>query len=146
MTAPATVIFQKTWCPFCAGKAKLTIEKMRSLARAQGGKCLSTKYINTKTKLKWQCKEGHAWMAVPNNIQQGQWCMQCSGNLKLSIPKMQMIAKSRNGKCLSEKYINSSTKLKWQCGEGHVWAAAASDIISEDSWCSFLCGKYKTYH
>ncbi|PKM92484.1 MAG: hypothetical protein CVU81_00175, partial [Euryarchaeota archaeon HGW-Euryarchaeota-1] len=43
-----------------------------------GGKCLSTKYINANTKLKWQCKEGHRWEAIPSSIKKGSWCPVCA--------------------------------------------------------------------
>ena len=36
---------------------------MQELAKARGGKYLSDRYIDAKTKMKWQCKEGHVWMS-----------------------------------------------------------------------------------
>ncbi|MCP4898302.1 MAG: hypothetical protein GY906_15115, partial [bacterium] len=39
-----------------------------------GGKCLSDTYINTHTKLLWECKQGHQWEAKPSNIKSGRWC------------------------------------------------------------------------
>jgi hypothetical protein len=60
---------------------KKTIQEMHNLAKIKGGKCLSTKYLNNKTKLKWQCADGHVWDAVPYSISQGKWCRKC-GNLK----------------------------------------------------------------
>jgi hypothetical protein len=64
------------WCPKCQGKAKLTIEDMQELAarREEGGKCLSDKYVNNKTNLLWQCKEGHKWEATPSSVKGGSWC------------------------------------------------------------------------
>ena len=47
-----------------------TIQDMHSLAKARGGKCLSTEYINISTKLQWQCAKGHIWEAVYNK----SWC------------------------------------------------------------------------
>ena len=51
---------------------------MRKLAIERGGKCLSTKYTSNKTKLRWQCKKGHEWEAIPHNIKQGHRCPKCS--------------------------------------------------------------------
>ncbi len=137
------------WCPYCGGTAKLTIEDMQKIAKSRGGKCLSEKYINSKTKLKWQCKEGYIWEAMPSNIKKGHWCPHCAGEAKLTIEEMQEIAKSRGGKCLSEKYINANTKLKWQCKEGHIWEAAPNNI-KMGQWCPIcsngvserICCKY----
>ncbi|NNN04523.1 MAG: zinc-ribbon domain-containing protein [Elusimicrobia bacterium] len=55
---------------------------MREIARARGGRCLSRKYINSKTKLWWQCGVGHKkWAARPANIKVGSWCPECSEGL-----------------------------------------------------------------
>ena len=125
---------RKQWCPQCAGNKKLTIEEMHAIAKSRGGKCLSKKYINNNTYLKWECKKGHNWSAVPLSIIKGSWCAQCAGKKKLTIEKMESIAKSRGGKCLSKKYINNNTYLKWECEQGHQWKASPK-TIKRGSWC-----------
>ena len=50
---------------------KLTIRQMQELAKSREGKCLSKKYINARTKLRWQCKKGHKLMATPDSIKRG---------------------------------------------------------------------------
>jgi len=62
----------------CVGNMpkKLTIEEMQRIAESRGGKCLSEKYINNRTKLKWQCEKGHIWEAAPRR----SWCPYCSEN------------------------------------------------------------------
>jgi hypothetical protein len=47
---------------------------------------------------------------------------------------MQEIATKKGGKCISDEYVNSSTKLRWECGRGHIWDAAPSDI-KRGKWC-----------
>ena len=73
-----------TWCPTCSisgpkGK-RFTIEDMHVCAKSKGGKCLSTEYMGTTVKLKWQCVKGHTWMAAPQHIRKknGTWCPMCS--------------------------------------------------------------------
>lgn len=131
------------WCPKCSGKAQLTIEEMQGLAVKQDGKCLSKKYINNHAKLLWQCAKGHQWRAKPNDIKTGHWCPHCAGMAPLTIEEMQRIAASRGGKCLSKKYINGYTKLKWQCKNGHIWMASPSNIKTGGYWCPFCSGKAK---
>ena len=50
-----------SWCPHCAGVAKLNLDHMISLAKKYGGECLSTNYVDSKTKLRWRCSKGHEW-------------------------------------------------------------------------------------
>lgn len=129
------------WCRRCAGLAKHTIEQMHEIAKQQGGECLSKEYINSKTKLKWKCKLGHIWDAQPSSILSGTWCGDCSGNVKLSIEHMNEIAALRDGKCLSNQYINSKSKMLWECKYGHTWLATAGDI-RDSKWCSICyCSK-----
>ena len=56
---------------------------------------------------------------------------------------MQSFAEQREGRCLSETYKYNKTKLKWQCKEGHVWAARYNDVSSSRSWCP-ECKLWKT--
>jgi|GEM_PF-165133 len=137
------------WCPECAGKKKHTIEEMQELAKGQGGKCLSSIYVNNKTPLKWQCKEGHRWETIPEGIIKGAWCPKCAGVQRLSLEEMQEIAKARGGECLSKKYTNVDTQLKWKCKEGHIWKAIPNNV-KKGAWCPVcsqgvserICRKY----
>jgi thiol-disulfide isomerase/thioredoxin len=127
---------------------KLTIEEMQKIAKERGGVCLSNQYVNTATKLRWRCKEGHIWEATPDPIKRGHWCPKCATITKANarrsnIQEIQDLAKSRDGVCLSTEYINYNTKLKWQCKEGHVWEATSSHIKS-GSWCPYCAGMVKS--
>jgi len=131
------------WCHECGRKKpglkkRLGIEAMKELARTRGGKCLSSEYTNSGYKLKWECSEGHQWMATPLNIKNNnRWCPHCANlNQKLTIQEMHAIAKSRGGKCLSKKYVDSSTELKWECAKGHRWLATPGTVKHHLRWCN----------
>lgn len=110
-------------------------ESMHQLAKERGGKCLSKQYINNKTDLEWECSKGHRWKATPAKIRnKGTWCPACAGSKRLTIGDMQETANAHGGKCLSIKYYNVSTKLLWECAEGHRWEARPTDIRS-GTWC-----------
>lgn len=114
---------------------------MNDVAISRNGKCLSSSYNGLKLKLLWQCKYGHLWEATPNSIlYRKSWCPQCAGNNKLDLEKIKELANSKRGKCLSPKYINSKTKLLWECKEGHQWSASAFSIKTRNSWCP-VCKK-----
>jgi len=153
-----------TWCPVCSSERarndwknqsgtasefqKNELNNLKSLAKMKGGECLSDKYLNNSTPLQWQCKERHIWEARSGNIKSGKWCPICSYDYRASlqrgnIEEMQKIAESRGGKCLSEKYINVNTKLKWQCEKGHIWEAISSSI-KRGSWCPICAIKRRT--
>jgi hypothetical protein len=61
---------------------KKSIEDCQKLAEERGGKCLSAKYVNSKTKIEWECKFKHRWFAIPNNVfNYDSWCPDCKINL-----------------------------------------------------------------
>ena len=116
---------------------------MQKIAEKRGGRCLSEIYVNTLTKLLWECSEGHQWETTPAIIIKGRWCPHCGGRAKLTIQEMQRIAKDRGGRCLSKTYINSYSKLIWECARGHRWQAMPTNIKS-GSWCPF-CARNKKH-
>lgn len=84
---------------------KKDLQYCQTLAAKNGGLCLSTEYVNCRTKCKWQCKEGHSWEAVSDHVQQGHWCPYCTGKAGRDLCWYQKIAESRSGTCLSTEYI-----------------------------------------
>lgn len=126
---------------------KLTIENAQALAESKGGRCLSEKYINAHSKMKWECKSTHKFVSTYNHIQCGGWCPYCSGRARLTINNAVEFAKSKMGRCLSNEYEfkNGRSKLDWQCSVGHVWKARMSHIVNGFSWCPYCSGKRKLY-
>jgi hypothetical protein len=82
----------------------------------------------------WECAKGHQWTASPSTIQQGKWCLKCSGSAKSTIQEMHRLAESRGGRCLSDTYVNNRAPLLWECQEGHRWRANARNI-GIGRWC-----------
>lgn len=128
-----------SWCLVCFHKPKFTIEEMQELAKSKGGKCLSGKYVSTKTKLLWECKEGHRWETTPHIIKHGSWCPVCAKKAEYTLEDMLIYAKSKGGKCLSTKYLDGDTKLSWECKEGHKWQCTPKYI--KHIWCPFCAGR-----
>jgi hypothetical protein len=129
-----------TWCPKCYDQRRAfrpagTIEEMRSLARNRGGTCLSPNYLGSRTKLLWRCGQKHRWYAVPGNVKRGNWCPVCAGNRRLKLKDYRALAAERGGKCLSKKYENNDTELKWRCSSDHEWSATGSSV-RRGSWCA----------
>jgi len=122
------------------------LEEMKRIADSRNGECLSDKYVNSETKLRWRCNEGHEWEATPKMVKSGTWCRICGivkGAMKQrdTIENMRIIAMSHDGECLSDQYVNDKTKLKWRCSEGHEWKAVPSSV-KQGHWCP-VCARRK---
>lgn len=113
-------------------------ETLRNIIESRGGIKLSS-YINTLTKIKVKCSQGHIWDANWYGLTHNSWCGACKGSLPHDLKWAQDLAASRGGLCLASTYQNSNTKMEWQCGNGHRWFAKAN-AIQQGKWC-LLCSR-----
>lgn len=83
--ARANQVWYGKWCRECYWDSlKHSIQEMQALARSHGGECVSSEYVDTRTKLQWRCERGHAWSTRPAVIiRGGGWCPLCA-NLERS--------------------------------------------------------------
>ncbi|MEK6938343.1 MAG: hypothetical protein AABX04_04835 [Nanoarchaeota archaeon] len=121
---------------------RIFIEDARKIAVDKGGECISEKYINAHSKLVWKCNNGHTWETTYDKIKQGKWCPHCAGNAKHNIDYFRKIAEEKEGKCLSENYINNHTSLMWQCNNNHTWSSVPK-IILRGGWCPQCAGTFR---
>ena len=121
-----------------------SITEMQEFAASKGGRCLSKEYWGSLFPLTWRCRKGHSWEAPPKIIMRGAWCVQCVKEevKEDQLEKLQQIAESKGGKCLSEKYINNHSKLSWQCKQRHRWEAPSKGIL-KGHWCPACAGMAK---
>src|SRR5439155_12273117 len=63
-----SIVHQESWCPTCNKVARGTLKRMRDVARARGGECLSVRYVSSTSELLWRCREGHEWRAKPGRV------------------------------------------------------------------------------
>jgi hypothetical protein len=138
---------QGSWCPVCAGKLPpdQALQKLQEIAFSKGGRCLSERYVEGQKKLRWQCSLGHEWEAAANYIRGGSWCPECAkkvmGPKRLGLEVCQQAARTKGGKCLSVEYVNTDTKLRWRCSEGHEWDAVPDSVVRRGTWCPRCMGK-----
>jgi len=136
-------IKEGTWCPECSNNVKLTIDHCHIVAKNKKGKCLSSKYNGAGMKYTWQCEFGHIWEASLSTVK-SNWCAACFGNKRKTIKDCHDLAKLRDGKFLSSKYINNGAKYVWQCLREHQWSASFRNI-SAGTWCPKCKTKTQTY-
>lgn len=137
--SPASQVKQSKWCPKCLLSVPHDLERMRAVARERGGECLSDEYVDSATRLRWTCAEGHEWEAAPNSVVQGVWCRVCRrgqgrSRRSLDIETMQEMARDRGGACLSKRYSGIYSRLRWRCAAGHEWVTVANNV-RRGGWC-----------
>lgn len=142
--ASGTNVLHGTWCRRCADAARGlarrspdTLKRLRALARAKGGACLSNEDLGSDARYTFRCAQGHRWTTLGRHILHGRWCGRCASDRqrRLSVADLQRIAAGHGGRCLSNTYENLRTKVTWQCHRGHVWHAVPAHILYGGSWC-----------
>ena len=116
---------------------KYSIDIINSILKNRNIKITSDVYTKMNKHHEWYClKCKYTWKASPSNVlHKKTGCPKCAGNARLTMEKIHEVAKSRGGQCLSEKYVNTTTKLEWKCRDGHIWMAAPGGVV-RGSWCS----------
>ncbi len=71
---------RRSGCPTCYGNAPLAEKDFQALAKKRGFKWLGPA-VNNRTKTRWECGQGHRWMAKYNNISNGSGCPVCAARL-----------------------------------------------------------------
>lgn len=80
---------------------------------------------------------GNRWhIKYTTLIKEISWCRKCSGNHKKDLNYLHVLAKSKNGTCLADEYVNIITKVRWRCSvEGHPSWLATPNSIQQGRWC-----------
>ncbi len=113
----------------------------RALAAKNGGECLSDNFSSWRTKLRWQCKEGHEWESLYGNIKYGSWCPKCRSaengrkRMKNNLSRAQEAATAKGGRCLADQSFPVNHTVGWECQNGHQWKALLSNVINNGTWC-----------
>ncbi|CAG8803740.1 3601_t:CDS:2, partial [Racocetra persica] len=106
-------------------------------AEKHGRQCLSIQYTNNKDPLLWHCLNNHEWYAPLHRLKNhNKWCPTCGyDKRRLGILTAKELALSKNGKCISDSYINNQTPLIWECTEKLNLEIAKEVAISKRGQC-----------
>ncbi len=126
------------------------LEEIQAIAQSKGGKCLSKKYCNTKTKLEFCCARGHTWRITAHSILAGRWCLQCSripgtsngpsGKSVADHPRLVKEWHPSNVFVPDEVAAAGLRKVMWSCSRGHAYDATPYSRVN-GAGCPFCCGR-----
>lgn len=99
-------------------------------------------------KMLWECSAGHSWEArISNRAIKGYGCPICSG--QQILPGFNDLATLRPdlanqaiGWDPTTVALQSNKKVKWQCGNGHIWESTITNRVRRNDGCS-VCSNHK---
>lgn len=56
------------------------------------------------------------------------------------LNKCKRIARQRGGECLSDRYVNTQTRMHWRCANNHEWKAILANVVYKNKWCPACAG------
>jgi very-short-patch-repair endonuclease len=83
------LMYSDAWCQKCYHTV-YSIHDLHKHAESMGGKCLSSKYTNIKSKYKWKCGQcDHEWDAIWNSVcNMHSWCPNCRNSSREVVVKL----------------------------------------------------------
>ena len=126
-------------CPHCAGKY-VDIEQIRNTLAKIGHKLISTEYINNKTKMEIECDRQHRYQRAWKDIRKRKTCPVCADR-KITWEKVDAAAKEAGHKLISKGYVNSNSKLIFECPESHQYKLNWNSFNGGQR-CSYCAGKH----
>jgi hypothetical protein len=145
-----------TWCKNCGDekigeKNKTPVQKIKELCGKKDLIFLDicrNKHGQIAYKVAYRCS--HEFILTKKQIDRDTACQICfqprrGETQRYTIEDARKLAVARNGKLLSQRYLNSNTKLLWQCAKIHTWTANLKNIKGhknkKGSWCPECAGK-----
>lgn len=140
-TTPA-MINHGSWCPECANLSPEAAARKFYEIIAKRGAIPLDPYINSKTRVRIKCEQGHLWITRPDNINSDiHWCPICMNRSPQLAAETYYKAVQERGGIPIDKYINSETKLQIQCGKKHLFSMRP-DHVKSGRWCR-ICNESK---
>lgn len=87
-------------------------------------------YVNARTKLTFQCSNGHTWESKPDHIlNSGSGCPVCYKERVYYSQESIIKILSKKGYTLLSKYMGVDKNIDVKCSEGHKWNTRAGHLI-----------------
>lgn len=103
-----------------------TLEEVKQFFEAVGCKLLSTAYINSKSKLEYQCPKGHQKTTTYNDFLSGKRCIDCYHQRRREekltpIEEIQQVFLKRGYKLLTNYHSCGRQIFEALCPRGHLY-------------------------
>jgi hypothetical protein len=115
-------------CPYCSGKAKPTIDFIKSEFEKEGYRLLTTEYKNSEQRLDYTCPSDHRHSIRWHDWQGMHRCPVCAVNKrKHSLDFIKHEFERTDYQLLTTEYKNSRQKLDYICHNGHQHSITWND-------------------
>lgn len=125
------------------GAKKPTYDFVKESFESEGYILISSTYIDSKTKLSYECPKGHQHSITWSDWRTGCRCPYCAGKAKPTMEQVRVSFEQEGYILLSTNYVNSSTKLDYICPDGHRHSITWSDWNNSGCRCPYCAHNIK---
>lgn len=110
------------------------LEPLREIAKSNGGKLISTQYINNNTQLEFEDKNGNRFFRKPGEVKDKKNPRWSPFEVKIiRVPEYKFneiknFIESQGGTLISKEYINCKSKLEFKDSNGNLFCKKPSHI------------------
>ena len=129
----ANVIHRGSWCPACAGNARLSLRTYAALAASRGGALVPGQRVdNRHTRLRFRCARDHVFELALQNLgaREDGWCARCAliDQREAEYRALSRAATLAGYRLLSPKIRYRKEALLFECPAGHEWRCRSWDF------------------
>ena len=122
----ANVIHRGSWCPACAGNARLSLRTYAALAASRGGELLPGQRVeNRRARLRFRCARDHVFELALQNLgaREDGWCARCAliDQREAEYRALSRAATLAGYRLLSPRIRYRKEALLFRCPAGHEW-------------------------
>lgn len=132
---PGNVVHRRSWCPHCAGNARLTPKRVAQLACEHGCELVDGQRIaNRHDDVRLRCLDrGHEFSINLQNVAsraRARWCGECARIEEAERLHAEAIELARRAGyvLLGERWEGERTPLRYRCPVGHLWSCRLSNF------------------
>ena len=124
-------------CWICRNEnKKLKYEEVKQYLEKEGYVLLSKEYENNSIPLVIKCPNGHEYETTFSTFKQGGRCKTCyHENLRVDYEEVKQCFEKEGYKLLEENYVNSKTKMKTLCPNGHIHYVSFGNFKYSENRC-----------
>jgi hypothetical protein len=119
---------------------RLTLEYVRQQFAKEGYSLLSSVYLNSWTKIDFECLNKHRGQIRYEDFKQGYRCSKCAGTKKKTIEEVKEFFEQQGYELLSDEYVNSGGLLVYRCPKGHLGKISWGRFFSTGQRCAVCAG------
>lgn len=139
-TRAASILYAGSWCGKCAqDEKKLDHEEIKRIALDRGGRCVTDVYKSVRTKMEWECAQGHRFSLTTTSLKNGMWCPNCSPGSKTRGEQKGLKEVLRLAAALGGHHTGVATNVNvvtdWACHEGHQFRTSGKAILNRGYFC-----------